>query len=96
MHFIEEITLSSDIKRLSKKHNFNKSKFDKALTLLKQDIYYPSLHFKPITCKENKFLYSFRINNDYRVFANYNKEKEIISIFKIVTHNEYNKIVKNC
>ncbi len=96
MLFIEEESLKKDIVRLSKKHDFSKKKYDKAINLLKQDINYNSLSFKKITCKINKMLYSFRINDNYRVFANFHKEKNIISVFKIVTHDEYNLIVKNC
>jgi len=96
MTFIEEITINLDIKRLSKKHNFTKKVYDKGLNLLKQDLQYPSLYFKSMTCKENKLLYSFRLTGNYRALANFDQEKEIISIFRILTHEEYEKYIKDC
>lgn len=96
MTIIEDSLISIDIKRLSRKHDFTKKIYEKGLTLLKQDTHYPSLEFKHITCKANKYLYSFRLTKSYRALANFNQEQQTITIIRILTHAEYDKYIKDC
>ena len=62
---------------------------DKNYTLLKDNLFHPSLHFKNVDKKRN--LYSARVGNHYRALAV--KEEDAYIWFWIGSHEDYNKLI---
>lgn len=82
------------------KRDLSKLKIDitkqlnKAITLLKENPYHPSLHNKPITCKRADNMYSIRVNKNYRVL--YFLYDEYIELHRLLDHDKYDRLTKDC
>lgn len=66
----------------------------KALKLLEYNSSHPSLHNKNIKCKRADNLYSIRINKQYRIM--YFKYEEYIELNRILDHDKYDRLTKDC
>lgn len=60
-------------------------KFNKQLTIFSQDPRYPSLHTELLEPKEYR-IYSFRIDQKYRVLFIFRKDKNAIEIINVTSH----------
>ena len=70
------------------------TQIDKVLELLKENSNHPSLHNKNINCKRANNLYSIRINKQYRII--YFKYDEYIDLNRILDHDKYDRLTKDC
>jgi len=70
------------------------SQFEKVINLFKENQNHPSLHFKKINCKNYKETYSIRIDKNYRILMQ--TEKEIFIFICICNHDEYDRLIKDC
>jgi len=66
----------------------------KVLELLESNFSHPSLHNKNIKCKRANNLYSVRINKQYRVL--YFKYEEYLELYRVLNHDKYDRLVKDC
>lgn len=70
------------------------SQIEKALRLLKENSSHPSLHNKSIKCKRADNLFSIRVNKYYRIM--YFKYEEYIELNRILDHDKYDRLTKDC
>ena len=70
------------------------SQIEKTLILLQEDLNHPSLHSKNIKCKRADNLYSARINKQYRIL--YFKYPEYIELSRVLDHDKYDRLTKDC
>lgn len=68
----------------------------KSLKLLENSPNHPSLHNKHISCKREKYLYSIRVNKQFRILYILHKEKNIISIYRLLSHDKYDRLTNEC
>ena len=91
------INLSSlylrDLKKLKVDIN---SQLEKTLELLQENPTHPSLHNKHIQCKKEKNLYSIRVNKQFRVLYIIHKDKNIISVYRLLSHDKYDRLTNEC
>ncbi|MDX4012659.1 plasmid stabilization protein, partial [Aliarcobacter skirrowii] len=66
----------------------------KSLKLLEENQNHPSLHNKNIKCKRADNLFSIRINKQYRIM--YFKYDEYIELNRILDHDKYDRLIKDC
>lgn len=71
-----------------------KELIEKTINIFKENERYPSLQLKRINCKNNKNLYSIRINQKYRILLT--KKEEIIIFERVCHHDLYDQYIKNC
>ena len=70
------------------------SYIEKACQLLNDNPSHPSLHNKNINCKKANNLYSIRLNKQYRLM--YFKYEEYLELYRVLDHDKYDRLVKNC
>jgi plasmid maintenance system killer protein len=66
----------------------------KTLELLEANSSHPSLHNKAIQCKRADNLYSIRVNKQYRIL--YFKYEEYLELYRLLNHDKYDRLVKDC
>jgi len=66
----------------------------KVLELLEANSSHPSLHNKNIQCRRADNLYSIRINKQYRIL--YFKYEEYLELYRVLNHDKYDRLVKDC
>ena len=71
-----------------------KKRIEKVKELLLKNPSHPSLQFKKIVCKKEKERYSIRLNENYRILLNIIDDKYYFHC--ICSHDEYDRINKNC
>ena len=69
-------------------------RIEKVKEILLENPNHPSLQFKKISCKKEKSRYSIRVNQNYRIL--FNKENDIYFFHCICSHDEYDRINKDC
>ena len=71
------------------------NQIDATIKLLKENKESPNLHFKPMTCKRDKFRYSIRVlKTDYRILLTfYDNKAELVCV---CNHDRYDRENKNC
>jgi len=82
-----------DIKKLKVDIN---TQLKKCLELLQDNPTHPSLHNKHIQCKREKNLYSIRVNKQFRVLYIIYKDKDEISIYRLLSHDKYDRLTNEC
>lgn len=83
------------LKRITKKHILSSSLIDEALNIYLSDRDDPRLHFKPITCKRDKYRHSIRIpSTQYRILMSVMGEFTILIC--ICDHDDYGRRNKGC
>lgn len=70
------------------------NQIEKALILLKDNSSHPSLHNKNIKCKRADNLFSIRVNKQYRIM--YFQYKEYIELYRVLDHDKYDRLTKDC
>ena len=70
------------------------SQIQKTINLLKENSDHPSLHNKNIKCKRADNLYSIRVNKQYIIM--YFKYQEYIELNRILDHDKYDRLTKDC
>ena len=70
------------------------SQIEKSLKLLEENQNHPSLHNKNIKCKRADNLFSIRVNKQYRII--YFKYDEYIELNRILDHDKYDRLTKDC
>jgi mRNA-degrading endonuclease RelE of RelBE toxin-antitoxin system len=93
MNIILSSLYSRDIKKLKVDIS---SQLEKTLELLHSNLSHPSLHNKHIQCKREKNLYSIRVNKQFRVLYILNKDKEEIIIYRLLSHDKYDRLTSEC
>ncbi len=89
------IIKSNLYKRDEKKLKVNLSQqIDKTLETFIKNINHPSLHDKHIKCKRADNLFSIRINKQYRIL--YLKYDEVCELYRLLSHDKYNRLIKSC
>ena len=66
----------------------------KVLDLLIKDATHPSLHNKHIACKRADNLFSIRVTKQYRIL--YLKYADDIELHRLLDHDKYDRLIKNC
>jgi len=89
-----KINQSNTYKRDIYKQKIDSVMITKTINLLKENIYHPSLHNKNIKCKRADNLYSIRINKQYRIL--YFKYTEYIELYRVLDHDKYDRLTKDC
>ena len=70
------------------------SQIEKSLKLLEKNQNHPSLNNKNINCKRADNLFSIRVNKQYRIM--YFKYDQYIELNRILNHDKYDRLTKNC
>lgn len=70
------------------------SQIEKSISLLQDNQNHPSLHNKNIKCKRASNLYSIRVNNNYRIL--YFKYDEYLELYRLLDHDKYDRLTKDC
>ena len=92
MKITRSVLFDKDVKKLNEKELLEL--LDKAISLFTTDKQHPSLHTKHITCRQEKNLYSFRVNKNYRVlFIDYRTH---IELYRLLNHSKYDRLTKRC
>ncbi len=95
MKLIETTQYIRTKKYLLKKYTISKVEIDETLNLFLSNKYHPSLHYKKMSCKKDKNRYSIRIKNtQYRILMNV--ESDIVYLICVCSHDEYDRLNKNC
>ena len=92
MNIIESNLFRRDVSKIKDKAIRNQ--VDKTLKLLASDASHPSLNNKRIICKRADNLYSVRVNKNYRIL--YLLYKEHIELFRLLDHDKYDRMTKDC
>jgi Txe/YoeB family toxin of Txe-Axe toxin-antitoxin module len=77
-----------------KKVKLEKNIIDKTLALFQENPNHPSLHKKQIICKRASNLFSLRITKQYRLL--YLKYDEYIELYRVLNHDKYDRLTKDC
>ncbi|MDX4059279.1 hypothetical protein Q6A89_01990 [Aliarcobacter skirrowii] len=64
------------------------------MKLLEENQNHPSLNNKNIKCKRADNLFSIRVNKQYRIM--YFKYDEYIELNRILDHDKYDRLIKDC
>ena len=70
------------------------SQIEKSLKLLEENQNHPYLNNKNINCKRADNLFSIRVNKQYRIM--YSKYDQYIELNRILDHDKYDRLTKNC
>ncbi|MCT7508566.1 hypothetical protein [Aliarcobacter cryaerophilus] len=70
------------------------SQIEKSLKLLEENQNHPYLNNKNINCKRADNLFSIRVNKQYRIM--YFKYDQYIELNRILDHDKYDRLTKNC
>jgi len=84
----------SSAKKLKKNRNLI-NKIEESEKLLRENHLDNRLHFKPMTCKQNKTMHSIRvINTQYRIL--FTLHEDTAELRCVCNHDEYDRRNKNC
>jgi plasmid maintenance system killer protein len=67
---------------------------EKAIEQLIENLNHPSLHNKNIKCKKADNLFSIRVNKQYRIL--YFKYDNFLELYRLLNHDKYDRLVKDC
>lgn len=70
------------------------SQIEKTLVLFCNNANHPSLHNKLLRCKRADNLYSIRVNKQYRIL--YFKYASYIELYRLLDHDKYDRLSKDC
>ena len=70
------------------------SQIEKSLKLLEENQNHPYLNNKNINCKRADNLFSIKVNKQYRIM--YFKYDQYIELNRILDHDKYDRLTKNC
>ena len=70
------------------------SLIEKQKALFQQNPNHNSLHNKHINCKFADNMYSLRVNKQYRII--YYKYTDYVDFFRIINHDIYDRLTKEC
>ena len=83
------------VKKIIKSHKLTQNEIDEVENIFETNPYNPSLHFKPIVCKKDKYRYSIRVpNSQYRILVTL--LDDIAYLVVLVNHIDYDKNNKDC
>lgn len=84
-------------KKLTKNNPHLFNLLDETLELFKKDKNSSTLHLKKISCSKERDLYSIRVKStQYRVLMNYYPDLHKSYLSCICTHDDYDRIIRNC
>jgi putative component of toxin-antitoxin plasmid stabilization module len=69
-------------------------KIEKAVNLLKENEHHPSLQNKQVVCRRADNLFSIRVDKGYRIL--YLRHKSFIVLYRLLDHDTYDRLIKNC
>jgi len=95
MQLVSTKAFERSYKKLIKRGSISREDFIQTKKEFEKDYSSPTLHFKKIVCKNDKYRHSIRVlNTSYRIIMTL--EKNIGYLICICDHDDYDRRNKNC